>query len=120
MRRVKNKNTNIEILIRRLLFKKGYRFRIKSSLFGKPDIIFPRQKIAVFCDGDFWHGKNYLKDKRTYKKFWRDKIAINIKRDKQVNRRLKKDGWIVLRFWKSNILKNPDKCVEKISQRISF
>lgn len=114
MRRVKNKNTNIELLLRKKLFKKGYRYRLKSRLFGKPDIIFSSKKLVIFCDGDFWHGKNYEKEKKNYKKFWKDKILINLERDKEVNKALKKEGWRVLRFWKTDILKNSNGCVNRI------
>lgn len=119
MRRVRNKGTNIELILRKALFKKGLRFRVKNRLFGKPDIIFPSKKIAIFCDGDFWHGKNYEKEKKNYKKFWKDKILINLKRDKKVNRALKKEGWIVLRFWKTDILKNSNKCVDRIEDYLT-
>jgi len=118
MRRVKNKNTNIEIILRKGLFKRGYRFRIKNSVFGKPDIIFPSPKIAIFCDGDFWHGKNYKKDVKNYKTFWKEKILVNMKRDKKVNKKLKLEGWKVLRFWRTEILKDPDKCLNKIEKSL--
>lgn len=116
MRKVKNKNTNIELILRKELFKAGYRFRIKSKVFGKPDIVFQNKKVAIFCDGDFWHGKNYKKEKSNYKQFWISKIDTNIKRDRLVNKKLKNDGWTVLRFWKTEILKSPDKCLEQIDQ----
>jgi DNA mismatch endonuclease (patch repair protein) len=118
MRKVKNKNTNIEIILRKGLFKRGYRFRIKNSVFGKPDIIFPSPKIAIFCDGDFWHGKNYKKDVKNYKTFWKEKILVNMKRDKKVNKKLKLEGWKVLRFWRTEILKDPDKCLNKIEKSL--
>lgn len=114
MRKVRNKNTNIEILLRTALFKKGYRYKIKNSLFGRPDFVFPGKKIAIFCDGDFWHGKNFKKDKVNYKEFWVKKIETNRKRDNLVNKTLKKEGWIVLRFWKTDILNNIDTCINKI------
>lgn len=114
MRKVRNKDTNIELILRKELFRKGYRFRVRNSLVGKPDIIFPRQKVAIFCDGDFWHGRNYQKEKKNYKLFWIEKIQINIQRDVKVNKKLKKEGWQVIRFWKSQILKNPENCVKEI------
>lgn len=119
MRRVKNKNTNIELLLRKKLFKKGYRYRLKSRLFGKPDIIFSSKRLVIFCDGDFWHGKNYEKEKKNYKKFWKDKILINLERDKKVNRTLKKEGWKIIRFWKTDILKNSNKCVDRIESYLT-
>lgn len=118
MRLVKTRDTNIELLVRKALFKRGYRFRIKSNLFGKPDIIFKPKKLVIFCDGDFWHGKNYRKEKSRYEPFWVEKIKRNIARDKLVNRTLSKDGWTVLRFWKSEILKNLESCIGKIEAEL--
>ena len=116
MKRVRNKNTNIELILRKALFKRGLRFRVKNKLFGKPDIIFPREKVAIFCDGDFWHGRNYKDEGKRYETFWKDKIKINMSRDKLVNKTLIKDGWKILRFWKTEILKDPNKCVEKVKE----
>lgn len=118
MSKVKSKNTNIELLLRRALFKKGYRFRLHYRVFGTPDIVLPSKKIAIFCDGDFWHGKSYKKAKINYKTFWKNKIKENISRDKKVNGILRKEGWEVVRLWKSDILKNIDRCVEKVERAI--
>lgn len=115
MAKVKSRDTNIELILRKLLWSAGYRFRVNYKLFGKPDIAFPKQKLAVFCDGDFWHGRNYRKEKKRYKKFWKEKIATNIKRDKTVNKKLEQMGWQVLRFWKTDILERPEDCIRKIS-----
>ena len=118
MRTVKNKNTNIELKLRKFLFAKGIKFRVKNSLFGKPDLVLPKYKIVIFCDGDFWHGKNYDEEKGSYKKFWKDKIALNIKRDIEVNKRLMKEGWKVLRFWKTEIQGKIDKCINRVVKNI--
>ncbi len=114
MKKVKNKDTNIELLLRKELFRRGYRYKVKNNLSGKPDFIFPVKKIAIFCDGDFWHGKNYHKENKNYKKFWKDKIKVNMKRDSTVNRKLKSGGWVVLRFWKMDILRKLKKCADLI------
>lgn len=114
MSRVKNKNTDIELILRQKLCGLGYKYRVNYKIFGKPDIAFLSRKIAIFCDGDFWHGKNFKLEKANYKKFWQEKILKNIERDKEVKNRLESKGWIVLRFWKSDILKNSDKCVAEI------
>lgn len=116
MSRVKNKNTDIELILRKKLWNKGYRYRINYKIFGSPDIAFPKLKIAIFCDGDFWHGRSYKVDKFKYKPFWKDKIGKNVERDKTVNKQLEKEGWIVLRFWKAEILKNIDRCVDRIEK----
>ncbi len=115
---VKNKNTDIELILRKKLWANGFRFRTNYSILGKPDIVLSKFKTAIFCDGDFWHGRKYKKEGIKYKKFWKNKIETNIKRDKSVNKELKKLGWTVIRFWKSQILKNPDKCVDNITKRI--
>ena len=115
MSKVKNKNTDIELKLRKKLWEQGCRYRVNYKVFGNPDIAFPGKRLAIFCDGDFWHGRNYKKEKSNYKKFWVDKIAANIERDKVVNKRLKKEGWRVLRFWKTEILRHSDECVEKIA-----
>lgn len=114
MSKVKSKNTDIELVLRKRLWKLGYRYRANYKVTGSPDIAFPSKKIAVFCDGDFWHGRNYKQEKGKYKKFWKDKIATNIKRDKMVNKHLKQEGWRVIRFWKTEILKDTEKCVDRV------
>lgn len=116
MSSIKSKGTSIEEKFRKALCEnkiKGYRInpRIKSN----PDFAFIKYKIVVFCDGDFWHGKNYKSLKLRLKdKFWRNKIETNMKRDKKHNRMLKKDGWRILRFWESDINNNTDKCIAKL------
>jgi len=120
MRKVRNKNTNIELILRKALFKDGVRFRVKNKLFGKPDIIISEEKIAIFCDGDFWHGRNFRKEADGYKDFWKEKIRTNIERDILVNKTLEKEGWRVLRFWKTEILKDLDKCVDKVKDKINL
>ena len=69
------------------------------KMFGNPDFILRRKKIVIFCDGDFWHGYNYEKKKKPSKKFWRDKIERNMTRDTKVSKKLRREGWSVLRFW---------------------
>jgi len=115
---VKNKDTNIELLVRKGLSKRGFRYRVKSNLFGKPDIVFKSKKVVIFCDGDFWHGKNFKKEKGRYTSFWVRKIQNNIDRDKIVTQTLTKLGWKVLRFWKSDILKHLDKCILRIEKEL--
>lgn len=113
MRKVRNRDTDIELIVRKELFKRGYRFRVKNKLFGKPDIVLPRQKVVIFCDGDFWHGRYYRKEKKNYKEFWVDKIRVNRKRDITVNKTLKKQGWRVVRFWKTDILRDINFCIKE-------
>lgn len=114
MSRVKNKDTDIEVKLRKKLWSEGFRYRTHYDVQGKPDIAFPSKKVAIFCDGDFWHGRNFNREKRKYKEFWKTKIASNMARDKKVNRELKKEGWVVLRFWKTEILKDLDRSIDRI------
>lgn len=117
MSRIKSNNTSIELLLRRELWKRGYRYRINDkTVFGKPDIVFRKQKIAIFCDSEFWHGKKYLEGERfkTNADFWETKIRRNIERDREVNEKLKSEGWIVLRFWGNEIKKEMENILIKI------
>lgn len=120
-KKIKSKNTTIELLLRRALWKQGFRYRINDkTIFGKPDIVFRKQKIAIFCDSEFWHGKKYLEGEcfKTNTDFWETKIQRNIERDKQVNTQLGNDGWVVIRFWGRDIKSNIAECVEKISAQV--
>lgn len=90
-----------------------------KTVFGKPDFVFKGKKIAVFCDSEFWHGYNYLVKGERFKtntEFWEKKILRNMDRDKEVNEKLKKDGWIVLRFWGKQIQKELGVCIRQIKE----
>jgi len=117
-KKIKSKNTKIEKLLGKALWNKGFRYRKNdTTIFGKPDFVFKRKKIAVFCDSKFWHGYNYLYKSEVFKKnsdFWQKKILRNIQRDKEVNQNLEQAGWKVLRFWDDEIMTNIDICLEKI------
>ena len=76
------------------------------------------KKIIIYCDGDFWHGYKYDEKKKPAKKFWRDKIKGNMKRDGRITRKLRRDGWAVLRFWEHDIERNPEKCMRRIKIKI--
>jgi len=119
MAKIPSKKTTIECMLSSHLRKNRIKYRSGKHLFGKPDFIMYGYKIAVFCDGDFWHGYNYKKNViKTNSAFWDAKIKRNMGRDKEVNRELKKRGWKVIRFWEHEIKKNPGKCVEKIEKHI--
>ena len=121
MQHIRSKDTKAELLLRKALWHKGLRYRKNvKSLPGKPDIVFTKQKIAVFVDGDFWHARGH-QDKpgeqvATNKDFWRKKLTDNVERDRFVNDALLEQGWLVLRFWESDVKKNLDKCVDEILQ----
>lgn len=121
MSRIKSKGTKIEKIFAKALKRKGIKYRGNvKNVYGKPDFVLVGTKIAIFCDSAFWHGYKRMKTKRhvfkSNKKFWRDKITRNIARDYEVNRYLKRHGWIVLRFWDFNINRNIDKCMTKVSE----
>lgn len=115
MSRIKAKNTNPELKVRRILYSQGYRYRIHYPLKGKPDIVFPKKKIAVFVNGCFWHGHGCKVDhiSRTNSSYWNSKIAKNKRRDKQINRFLKALGWNVITLWECDIEQNPINWVEQ-------
>ena len=113
MSRIRSKDTKIEMKIAELLRENKMHYRRHPKLFGSPDFIVEK-KILVFCDGDFWHGYRYAKKKKPPKKFWRDKIERNMERDRKVTRKLRVDGWSVVRLWEHDIEMSPEKCVGKI------
>lgn len=115
---VKNKDSNIELVLRKILWDNGYRYRKNySKVYGKPDIVFIGKKVAVFCDSEFWHGYSWKENKdkiHSNKDFWIKKIERNMERDEEVNKKLENEGWTVLRFWGKEILKNPEACFQEI------
>ena len=116
MSRIRSKNTSIDRRMREMLSEAGARFEMYPDLFGSPDFQVGRN-VLVFCDGDFWHGYRYAEKKRPAKKYWREKIEGNMRRDRKVSRRLRRDGWSVLRIWEHDIKKNPEKCLRKIRRK---
>lgn len=118
MSRIRGTNTSIDLKMKDMLANLDYDFRMYPKMFGNPDFIIEDYKIAIFCDGDFWHGYNYRMKKKPSKKFWRDKIERNMSRDERVSRKLRRDGWSVLRFWEHDIEKKPTKCIVKIERKI--
>lgn len=124
MSAVKNKDTKIEITLRKELYKRGYRYRKNvTTLPGKPDIVIKKYKIAIFCDSEFFHGKDWNKLHEQLKRsnnseFWINKISKNIEHDREIDKKLFAMGWTVLRFWGKEILKNPSQCVDCIEEQI--
>lgn len=122
MSRIRNKDTKIEVKLRKELWSRGLRYRKNdSSIFGHPDIAFISKKVVVFCDSEFWHGydwecrKNAIK---TNREFWISKIERNMRRDVEVNEMLREQGWTVLRFWGKDIEKNLSDCADKIERTV--
>jgi DNA mismatch endonuclease Vsr len=122
MRAVKSKGSKIELILGKALWAKGLRYRKNDKkVFGKPDFTFKKYKIAVFCDSEFWHGKDWEQKKYDHKsniKYWHQKIERNIERDIIVNKELLKKGWKVIRFWGKEIEKDLVNCVDKIEKEI--
>ena len=124
MQHIRAKDTDIEIQLRKALWHKGYRYRKNCrDLPGKPDIVLTKYKIAIFCDGEFFHGKDWevLKprlERGTNSEFWIKKITRNIERDDEVNKQLLFLGWTVIRFWGKAIKKNVDECVNVVEEAI--
>ena len=122
MSHIKSKNTSIEVKLQKALWKEGYRYRKNyKDLPGKPDIVITKYKIAIFCDSEFFHGKDWesLKlrlEKGNNSNYWISKIEKNRKRDDEVNKKLLFLGWTVVRFWGKDILKNVEECVQVINE----
>lgn len=124
MQHIHGKDTKIEIILRKALWHKGYRYRKNyKKLPGTPDIVLTKYKIAIFCDGEFFHGKDWESLKEHLRNsqnsdFWIKKISRNIERDREIDRILLFMGWTVIRFWGKDIKKNTDKCLKVIEEVI--
>lgn len=122
MSRIKSKNTKIEVRLRKALWHSGIRYRINYSVLpGKPDIAITKYRIAIFCDGEFWHGKDWGTKRAkiaTNRDYWIPKIEKNIDRDTQIDKELYALGWQVLRFWGKDIEKNLELCVNEVHDAI--
>jgi len=107
MSRIRGRDTGPESRFRKALWALGVRYRIRNRLPGRPDLVIPRARIAIFVDGCFWHHcpKHFVMP-RTNRNFWRQKIGANRERDRNVNRKLRCDGWKVVRIWEHDIEKN--------------
>lgn len=122
MSAIKSRNTVPERLLGKALWALGLRYRKHFPIEGKPDFGFKRAKLAVFCDGDFWHGNNWRvrglpsfdAELASYSDFWAKKIKRNVDRDQRVTRYLSDKGWLVIRLWESDIRRNPEECAHQI------
>ena len=113
MSRIRGKNTGIEITVRDILRSNNIEFVQHPKIHGSPDFLVGK-KTVIFCDGDFWHGFQYDIKKKPAKKFWRDKIEENMRRDRRIARKLRRDGYSVIRLWEHSIEKKPDVCLRRI------
>ena len=120
MSRVKGRNTKLERTVRKQIWSKGFRYRIEHGLPGKPDIVFPFYRVAVFIDGCFWHRcPQHYQIPETNRKFWEDKLSKTRRRDREVNNRLRREGWKVIRVWEHKIKKNPERTADGIIKALS-
>lgn len=125
MAAVKNKDSEAELMLRRALFSLGLRYRVHyGKLIGRPDIVFPGRRVAIFVDGDFWHGNAWrLRGMASFEEqfrfrsrpeWWEAKIRRNMERDREVNESLAALGWRVLRLWESDVLKDVEACAAHV------
>ncbi len=125
MSHIRSVDTSIEVLLRKALWKSGLRFRKNwEKLPGKPDIVITKSKIAIFCDSEFFHGKDWGKLEEQLRRgnnaeFWISKISRNMERDREVDCQLRALGWTPVRFWGKEIKKNTDECVRAVNEIIN-
>jgi DNA mismatch endonuclease (patch repair protein) len=119
MSHVRNRDTALEQAVRSALHSRGYRFRKHvPTLPGTPDVVFPRERLAVFVDGDFWHGYRFPVWRHTVSSFWQEKISVNRARDQRNHARLRRLGWNVVRLWQHEIERDLDNCVDRVALAI--
>lgn len=134
MHNIKAENTQPEVCLRRMLWREGLRYRKNYAVLpGKPDIAITRYKIAIFVDGEFWHGKDYdggdypgrkyrsLREQLEHSnnpEFWKQKIERNMQRDLEVEAELNGLGWKVIRFWSKDVLRQPERCLDVIREAV--
>lgn len=124
MSRIRSKDTSIELILRKALWRKGYRYRKNyKALPGSPDIVLTKYRIAIFCDSEFFHGKDWDELKLRLENgnnstFWVKKINRNIERDRENEHDLKYKDWTVLRFWGKDIQKHTEDCVRAVEETI--
>lgn len=126
MQHIRSKDTEIELILRKALWREGIRYRKNyDKLPGKPDIAITKYKIAIFCDGEFFHGKdwNQLQEKlknSNNSEYWIKKIQRNINRDYEVDQAIRAKGWLVLRFWGKDIKQDVRMCVKTTKEAIQY
>ncbi len=122
MQHISSVDTKSEVMLRKALWSKGYRYRKNyKELPGSPDIVLTKYKIAIFCDGEFFHGKDWAVQRNRIlnsnnSDYWITKIERNMERDREVNQIITGMGWTVIRFWSKDIISNLEECVETINE----
>lgn len=128
MAAVRSKNSKVELVLRRGLYRAGVRYRIHAPhVTGRPDIVIKKYKLAIFVDGDFWHGNAWrirglsrLEDLfPTRTQWWTQKITANMRRDQLVDETLRAQGWVVVRVWESDLLSRPAETIQRVLQEVS-
>lgn len=118
MSKIQGKNTKPELAFRKVLYAKGFRYRVDyKKLIGRPDIVLRKYMTVIFIDGEYWHGHNWEERKpkiKTNREFWIAKIERNMQRDAEVNQALHDLGYTVFRFWESEIKKQLDRCLDEV------
>lgn len=124
MKALSHKKSKVESVLARALWHKGYRYRLNySKLPGSPDIALIKYEIAIFIDGEFWHGKDFENRKtkiKNNKEYWIEKIEENMRRDLKNDELLKQNGWIVLHFWSRDVENHLDGCIKVIEEFIDY
>lgn len=116
--RNRSRDTKAEVLLRKELWRLGLRYRLHApDLPGKPDIVFRRARVVVFCDGDFWHGRGWRMRREklsrgTNAPYWMAKIGANVARDRRHTRALQQAGWVVVRLWETDVLRDAVKAAK--------
>lgn len=128
MSAVRNRDTKPELALRRALWRRGLRYRLKTTVHGKPDIVFSGARVAVFVDGDFWHGNAWRVrglptfesqfDRMNNGQFWRDKLTANMARDAEVTTSLTAAGWLVYRVFESRLASDGTGVVAEIERLV--
>lgn len=120
MSRVKSENTSVELLVFKILDRLKIKYKKHFAIPGKPDIAFPKNKVAVFINGEFWHGRNYGKEKERYPEFWIEKIGKNIKRDRKNYKLLKNGDWKIIKIWDKDLKRHTIREINKILKSIGY
>ncbi len=129
MRAVHSENTSPELALRKALWARGFRYRLhRKNLPGKPDLVFPSRKVALFIDGDYWHGRQWQKrgfasleaqmGRVNNSEYWIKKISGNVARDKKTDRELRALGWVVIRVWESDLKKQYNRVINKVIRKL--
>ncbi|MDR6469236.1 DNA mismatch endonuclease (patch repair protein) [Paraburkholderia graminis] len=119
MSRIRSRDTKVELAIRKELHRRGHRFRVNAAwLAGKPDVVFTKIRLAIFIDGDFWHGWQFKRWAYKLPPYWYQKIRGNIARDRQRRALLRREGWAVMSVWEHDVKKNFERCIRRIEAKI--